>query len=255
MPDWIDEAFKAIESFEGAISVRRAYGQADKLKGLEEVLRTYAVRPYLNLALSKNTTDLALAVDAMELACQIRLPKTIIIGSGDADFLPLVVRLRERGIKTVCVSVRNKISKEAIPAYDQIIYVGSDKATEDQSDLEASALPTSKAISLVTPVKKVALKKTAAKKVAVKAIPAKKAAVNKANNTPAAATVDLILSSVTALKDGEWHKLNEIHKPLTDAKLIGKNATSTKIFKKFPHHFELTPDKQPNQVRYILVTS
>ena len=70
MPVWIDEAFKKIKSSEGVISVRRAYGRAEKLKGLEEVLRTHAIRQFLNLSLTKNTTDLALAVDAMEFACQ-----------------------------------------------------------------------------------------------------------------------------------------------------------------------------------------
>ena len=172
MPDWIEVAFKKIELSEGAIAVRRAYGQAEKLKGLEEVLRTYAVRPYLNLSLTKNTTDLALAVYAMELACQSRLPKTVIIGSGDVDFLPLVVRLRERGIKTVCVSARNKISKEAIPAYDQIIYVGSDKATEEPAT--SIELPLAAPLPAATSAKKVATKKPVAKKAEAKPTPVKK---------------------------------------------------------------------------------
>jgi hypothetical protein len=38
---------------------------------------------------------------------------------------------------------------------------------------------------------------------------------------------------------------------LHNAKLIGKNAASTKLFKKFPDNFELTPEKQPNQIRYL----
>ena len=255
MPVWIDEAFKKIESSEGVISVRRAYGRAENLKGLEEVLRTYAIRPYLNLYLTKNTTDLALAVDAMEFACQLRMPKTVFIGSGDADFLPLVVRLRERGIRTVCVSARNKMSKEAISAYDQVIYVGLDKATEDQVSSEVASLSVS--IPAVIPAKKVVVKKPASKKVAVKALPAKKAPVKKVvakkvSTTPLIATVALILESVQSLSDGGWHSLGEVHKPLLDAKLIGKSAASTKVFKKFPHHFELMPEKQPNQVRYIL---
>jgi uncharacterized LabA/DUF88 family protein len=33
-----------------------------------------------------------------ELACQLPKPTVIAIGSGDADCVPLVVRLRERGI-------------------------------------------------------------------------------------------------------------------------------------------------------------
>jgi NYN domain len=254
MPAWIDEAFDKIKSVEGAISVRRAYGGAEKLKGLEDVMQRHAIRQFLNLSLTKNTTDVALAVDAMELACKTPLPKTIIIGSGDVDFLPLVVRLRERGIKTVCVSARNKMSKEAISAYDQVIYVGLDKATEDQVSSEVVSLSVS--IPAVIPAKKVAVKKPAAKKVAVKAVPAKKIPVKKVvakkgSTTPLVATVAFILESVQSLSDGGWHSLSEVHKPLIDAKLIGKSAASTKVFKKFPHHFELMPEKQPNQVRYI----
>jgi uncharacterized protein (TIGR00288 family) len=251
MPAWIDEAFEKVKSAEGAIAVRRAYGGAEKLKGLEDVLLRHAIRQFLNLSLTKNTTDVALAVDAMELACKTPLPKTVIIGSGDVDFLPLVVRLRERGIKTVCVSSHNKMSKEAISAYDQVIYVGSDKAVETQTSSEEVRL------AAAIPAKKVAIKKPTAKKVAAKAIPAKKApakkvAAKKVSNTPVVATVALILESVQSLSDGGWHSLGEVHKPLIAAKLIGKSAASTKVFKKFPNHFELMPEKQPNQVRYIL---
>jgi hypothetical protein len=42
MPAWIDEAFDKIKSVEGAISVRRAYGGAEKLKGLEDVMQRHA---------------------------------------------------------------------------------------------------------------------------------------------------------------------------------------------------------------------
>ena len=126
MPEWIDESFQKIETLVGEVSVRRAYGCAEKLKGLEDVIQRYAIRPYLNLYLTKNTTDIALAADAMELACQARTLKTVFIGSGDTDFLPLVVRLRERGIHTVCITDRSKMSTEAISAYNQVIYVGTE---------------------------------------------------------------------------------------------------------------------------------
>ena len=59
---------------------------------------------------------MALAVDAMELACQSPKPTVIAIGSGDADFVPLVVRLRERGIRMICVSERTKMASQYIKA-------------------------------------------------------------------------------------------------------------------------------------------
>jgi uncharacterized LabA/DUF88 family protein len=64
------------------------------MKGVAEVLRMKAIRPFVNMHLSKNNTDISLAVDAMELACLTPRPKIIVIASGDLDFVPLVVRLR-----------------------------------------------------------------------------------------------------------------------------------------------------------------
>ncbi|AVT10891.1 NYN domain-containing protein, partial [Paracidovorax avenae] len=65
-------------------------------------------------------------------------------------------------------------------------------------------------------------------------------------------TVQHILRHAPALAGGNIQPLGEIVKLLHDAKLLGKNAASTKLFKKFPHHFELSPSRQPNTVRYIL---
>lgn len=121
---WIDEAFRVLEEAQGVLPVRRAYGSAENLKALADTLRTWAVRPYVNLSLSKNTTDIALAADAMAFACQTPAPGLIVIGSGDADFSPLVVRLRERGIRVWCVSERSKMAREALPVYDRVILVG-----------------------------------------------------------------------------------------------------------------------------------
>ena len=33
--------------------------------------------------------------------------------------------------------------------------------------------------------------------------------------------------------------------------LLVKSELSTKLFKKFPEHFELRPDRQPNEVRLL----
>ena len=119
-PAWVEEAFQRIEAAEGSISVRRAYGSAENLKSLSDVLRARLIRPFVNLVLQKNTTDIALAVDTMELACRAPTPTTVVIGSGDADFVPLVVRLRERGIRMVCVSEQTKMAPEAAAAYNKL---------------------------------------------------------------------------------------------------------------------------------------
>lgn len=244
---WIDEAFQKIEALVGKVSVRRTYGSAEKLKGLEDVIQRYAIRPYHNLYLTKNTTDIALAADAMELACQARTPKTVFIGSGDTDFLPLVVRLRERGIHTVCITERSKMSTEAISAYNQVIYVGTESQTD--SFVGTKDVKDKKAISQTANPKPV--KPVAATKVAAKKVPTKKVATKEVSATQTLVTVESILKSVPGLKDGDWHSLGEVHKPLIESKLIGKTVASTKVFKKFPEQFELDPAKQPNRVKYL----
>ncbi|MBE0587770.1 MAG: NYN domain-containing protein, partial [Hydrogenophaga sp.] len=144
-PGWVDEAFKALETAEGSIAVRRAYGSAENLKGLADTLRTWAIRPFVNQSLSKNTTDIALAADAMAFACQQPTPAMIVIGSGDADFVPLVVRLRERGIQVVCVTEASKMAPEAVPAYDRVLYVGHAASARRSSPVPAPAAAPAKA--------------------------------------------------------------------------------------------------------------
>ena len=148
---WIDEAFAVLLQDVKALQVRRAYGSAENLKALTDTWRTWAVRPFVNLALSKNTTDLALAVDAMELACQNPAPELIVIGSGDADFTPLVVRLRERGIRVQCVSERSKMSREAEPAYDQLILVGQEAAASKTPPARKRAIRKTNTVAQAVP--------------------------------------------------------------------------------------------------------
>ena len=257
-PSWVEEALRKLEDGEGRIAVRRAYGSAEKLKGLAEVLRTRHIRPFVNLALSKNTTDVALAVDAMDLSYQTPRPTVIAVGSGDADFVPLVLRLRERGFRMVCVSEQGKMAPEAVYAYDHVILVGQEYPAEAPraraAEVEKPAPSPAKPPAARTVAKKVPAKKTVAKKVPAKKVAAKKAkpAAKKITGEEAGkVTVAQILNAASALRAGQPQALGEVVKLLHDAKLLGKNATSTKLFKKFPFHFELLPPKQPNQVRYI----
>src|SRR5512133_1550950 len=176
---WVDEAFRVLQESEGVMPVRRAYGSAENLRGLADVLRVWAVRPFVNLSLTKNTTDIALAVDAMAFACQTPAPRMVVIGSGDADFVPLVVRLRERGIRMVCVSERGKMGREAVSAYDRVILVGQEQALPEAS-MTAVQAPARKTATRKAPAAKVPAKQLVAKKVAAKTAAAKKAPASKA---------------------------------------------------------------------------
>jgi len=273
---WVEESCRLLDA-EGTVSLRRAYGSAEKLKGLADVLRTRLIRPYVNLSLSKNTTDVALAIDAMEVSYAAPFPSVFAIGSGDADFVPLVLRLRERGFRVICVSQMGKMAPEAVYAYDKVIFVGEGDgislpnapafaARDEQLVPVAKPVTPSVAVAETAPTKKPAAKKTAAAvkpgaaaKVAKKTPPkkatptAKKAIAAKSQlGMPQSVSMEDILKHAPVLKSGEVQPLGEIVKLLHDAKLLRKNAASTKLFKKYPQHFELSPARQPNKVRYIL---
>jgi hypothetical protein len=279
---WVDAAFRVLEETEGRLPVRRAYGSAENLKVLADTLRAWAVRPFVNLALSKNTTDMALAVDAMELACQTPAPGLIVIGSGDADFTPLVVRLRERGIRVVCVSERSKMGREAVPAYDRVILVGPETVHQDAQPLASLAAParktprkttTRKAAPSPAPADSAPTVTTTAAKPPAKTATKKTAAKTSARNkpadqpqlaeTPAHVAAELggahqmpvldvaaILAAVPALQSGQAQSLAAVAKALLDAKLRGKNMTATKLLKKCPSQFVLAPPEKPRTVQY-----
>ena len=261
---WVDEAFRVLLESEGPLPVRRAYGSSENLRSLSDVLRSWAVLPFVNLALTKNTTDMALAVDAMELACHNPSPQLMVIGSGDADFLPLVVRLRERGIRMVCVSERGKMGREAVAAYDRVILVGSEPAPLAAPE-SAATVPKPAPKPAKRPAKKVAVKAVALKTVAAKKTAAKKTPVKTVKPKPTAPAVEpsdtavppqalhdvaAILQAVPSLQDGQPHPLAAVAKALLDAKLRGKNTTATKLLKKFPQHFSLLPLEKPRTVTY-----
>ena len=253
-PAWVDEAFKALEQLEGTLSIRRTYGSAENLKGLADALRSWAVRPVVNLPLPKNTTDMSLALDAMEFACTVPRPAMVVIGSGDLDFVPLVVRLRVRGIKVVCVTERSKMANDAVPAYDQVIYVGGDQRVQPKMvEADPAAATHVRATTKRSPVKSPAVNAATPKPAAPKKAPTKKVSATKTVGTASdTVTVPRILAALPNLKAGQWQALGEVAKVLHDEKLLAKSATSTKLFKKFPHHFELTPLDKPNQVRFIV---
>lgn len=282
---WVDEAFRILESSEGPMPVRRAYGSAENLKGLAEALRNWAVRPFVNLSLSKNTTDIALAVDAMALACQTPRPATVVIGSGDADFVPLVVRLRELGIRMVCVSERGKMGREAVSAYDRVILVGQEQALFEAQQAGTPQAPTLGAVSALSQTKvarkaakksppekasvlKVPVKRVAAKKAASPSTKAKKSPVNsidaheakeapllgaltdRAGELPNPPEVQAILLAMPALQTGQAQALAAVARVLLEAKLRGKNMTATRLLKKYPLHFSLLPTEKPRTVTY-----
>ena len=95
----IDDILNDLAEY-GEVTIRRAYGNWTKseLKGWIEELHDAAIRPMqqFDLTAHKNASDMALAIDAVELL-HAAIPDAFALVSSDSDFTPLVHYLREKG--------------------------------------------------------------------------------------------------------------------------------------------------------------
>ena len=217
--DVIQQAIESVMAQHGAIHVRRAYCTAEAAVTHAKLFKSLSIRPIVNLSAGKNSNDIALAVDAIDLAISER-PSLVVIVSSDSDFAPLVIRLREKGCRVEGIGQLGKTGEEAPQAYDHFEDLTHHKATKGPAK-RSTARPKPKAAAPARPAEPV--------------LPA---------------DVVSILHVVPALRSGERLQLNSTVEPLRQAGLLAKSAASTKLFKKYPDWFELTPEKQPNKVQY-----
>ncbi|MEC3860759.1 NYN domain-containing protein [Mesobacterium sp. TK19101] len=85
----------------GEPSVRRCYGDfsADRLKGWADIMGLYGMVPVHQPSYTskKNSSDIALVIDAMDLMHSGRFDGFVLVSS-DSDFIRLASRLREHGL-------------------------------------------------------------------------------------------------------------------------------------------------------------
>lgn len=70
----------------------------------------------------KNAADIKLAVDALELALEREYITTFVIASGDSDFTPLVLKLRELNKRVIGVGVEGSTSELLPGACDEFLF-------------------------------------------------------------------------------------------------------------------------------------
>jgi len=230
--DVIQQAIELVMARHGAIHVRRAYCTAEAAVTHAKLFKSLSIRPIVNLSAGKNSNDIALAVDAIDLAIAER-PALVVIVSSDSDFAPLVIRLREKGCRVEGIGQLGKTGEEAPQAYDHFEDLAHHKAAKGPARRAATAAAEPRARS--------PRRKTSA---------APAAAPARAPEPVLPADVVSILHVVPALRSGERLQLNSTVEPLRNAGLLAKSAASTKLFKKYPDWFELTPEKQPNKVQF-----
>ncbi len=138
----------------GEVTIRRAYGNWTKpeLKGWIEELHDAAIRPMqqFDLTAHKNASDMALAIDAVELL-HAAIPDAFALVSSDSDFTPLVHYLREKG-RAVYGYGREKTPapfKSACTRFTVVEKLGGSEEETD-ADADAGATPARKPSSATT---------------------------------------------------------------------------------------------------------
>lgn len=123
----MEQAIALLIAEHGALHVRRAYCTAESARKHQAIFKRLSIRPMVNLAAGKNSTDIALAVDAIDLVLAER-PEVVAIASSDSDFAPLVSRLREKGCRVRGIGQQGKTGAETEQVYDDFVQLAAKPA-------------------------------------------------------------------------------------------------------------------------------
>src|SRR5512136_1662485 len=109
----------------GHIVVKKAYCDFDRYKAFKRDLHEAAFElieiPHVRQS-GKNSADIRMVVDALDLCYTKGHVDTFVIISGDSDFSPLVSKLRENAKKVIGVGVKMSTSDLFINNCDEFIY-------------------------------------------------------------------------------------------------------------------------------------
>jgi len=318
--DVMEQAIRLLLNQHGGLHVRRAYCTAESAVKHQAAFKRLAIKPMVNLAAGKNSTDIALAVDAIDLVLAER-PDVVVIASSDSDFAPLVQRLREKGCVVRGIGQKGKTGDETQDVYDDYTVLehrksdaapraaarkaparkaaASRAAPSGRAPRKAAAEPAAppaepvpepapapapapvpEAAAAPPPARKTPARKRAAPRKAA-AVPdaaagsaeppvaaaapeadpappakrARKTAPRKGSAAPAPPApppadprVEQVLAVLPELAAGQALALNVAVQRLREARLLGRNAPSTRFFAALAHRFELQPAVNPTRV-------
>jgi uncharacterized protein (TIGR00288 family) len=121
----------------GSIVVKKAYCDWDRYKGFKASMHEASFElieiPHVRQS-GKNSADIRLVVDALDLCYTKSHVDTFVIISGDSDFSPLVSKLRENAKRVIGVGVKNSTSDLLVANCDEFIFY-DDLAREQQRAL------------------------------------------------------------------------------------------------------------------------
>jgi uncharacterized LabA/DUF88 family protein len=109
----------------GSIIVKKAYCDWDRYKDYKPVMHEASFElieiPHIRQS-GKNSADIHMVVDALDLCYTKSHIDTFVIISGDSDFSPLVSKLRENNKEVIGIGVKNSSSDLLVANCDEFIF-------------------------------------------------------------------------------------------------------------------------------------
>jgi len=119
----------------GSIVVKKAYCDWDRYKEFKGPMHEASFElieiPHVRMS-GKNSADIRMVVDALDLCYTKSHVDTFVIVSGDSDFSPLVSKLRENNKLVIGVGVKSSTSDLLIANCDEFIYYDDLVRKEEQ---------------------------------------------------------------------------------------------------------------------------
>jgi uncharacterized LabA/DUF88 family protein len=145
----------------GSIVTKKAYCDWDRYKqfkkGMHEAAFELIEIPHVKLS-GKNSADIRMVVDALDLCYTKEHIDTFVIISGDSDFSPLVSKLRENAKTVIGVGVKQSTSDLLISNCDEFIFYDDLVSTETggtpETNSEAKSKKRSKKVRKTSAAKK-----------------------------------------------------------------------------------------------------
>jgi uncharacterized protein (TIGR00288 family) len=124
----------------GSIVVKKAYCDWERYKDFKAAMHGASFElieiPHVRQS-GKNSADIRMVVDALDLCYTKAHVDTFVIVSGDSDFSPLVSKLRENAKTVIGVGVKNSSSDLLINNCDEFIYY-DDLVRQDEQKRRAA---------------------------------------------------------------------------------------------------------------------
>src|SRR5262245_27014112 len=134
----------------GSIVVKKAYCDWERYKEFKGPMHEASFElieiPHVRIS-GKNSADIRLVVDALDLCYTKEHVDTFVIISGDSDFSPLVSKLRENNKTVIGVGVKSSTSDLLIANCDEFIYYDDLVRQEEKKKQRAKRRPSAKQAS------------------------------------------------------------------------------------------------------------